>query len=115
MTVSFAQAKLIKDGARQLQQIIKALKWSEMDPILFCVQSSKPDSTLRKEFPALAQYPFVRFNATDPQSMLTGLDWWTTVTKRMIQHFLNCYSVLSVSSNFLHSYHSVFSGLLVDF
>lgn len=99
MTVNFVQAKLIKDGARQLQQIIKALKWSQMDPTLFCVQSSKSDSLLRKEFPALAQYPFVRFNATDPPSMLTGLEWVTTITKRMIQHYLNSYTVLSVSFN----------------
>lgn len=97
ITVSFAHVKSIKDGARQLQNVLKALKWSPVDPVLCCVQSPKIDSTLRKEFPALAQYPIVRIAANDPTSMLTGLDWWTSTCKRMIQHYLNSYTILSVS------------------
>ncbi|KAI6190913.1 DNA polymerase epsilon catalytic subunit [Aphelenchoides bicaudatus] len=96
MNITFSQAKLIKDGSRQMQQVIKALKWSQMDPILFVVQSTKSDATLKKEFPTLASYPFVRVNgAADSPSILTGLDWWTNISKLIIQHFLNSYIVLS--------------------
>lgn len=96
ITATLIQARFIKDGARQLQQVIKTLKWSQLDPVLVCVQSPKSDSTLRKEFSALSSYPFVRFNYSDSPSIMSGLDWGTVIVKRMIQHFLNSFTVLEV-------------------
>lgn len=95
MNVQFSQAKFLKDGARQLQTLMKALKWSQMDPVLCCVQSAKSDSTLRQEFPALASYPMVRLPATDSTSLLSGLSWWSEISKRMIQQYLNSYTTLN--------------------
>jgi hypothetical protein len=80
-----------------VQKTLKALKWSQMDPVVCCVQSTKTESELKRDFSALAQYPMIRIPCTDSSSIMTGLEWWSVVTKRMIQHYLNSYTTLSVS------------------
>jgi len=95
MSVQISQAKFSKDGVRLFQNLIKGYKWSQVDPVLFCVQSTKSDSVLRKEFPSLSQYPIVRIAATDSTSMLSGLEWWSKISKRIVVHFLNSYAILS--------------------
>ena len=100
MNVKVTQVKTIKEGIRNLQTLIKSYKWSQVDPILFCVQSTKPDAVLRKEFPSLTQYPIVRISATDSPAVLSGLSWWTNISKLVIVHYLNSYTILSVSLYF---------------
>ncbi|KAI6220384.1 DNA polymerase epsilon catalytic subunit [Aphelenchoides fujianensis] len=100
IAVHFGQAAFLKDAVRQLQQAVKGWKLNEgMQPVVVCVQSTKPSLQLRKEFPVLNGFPHIRVIANDPPALLTGLEWATNACKIIMQHFLNS---LTVVKDFWH-------------
>lgn len=87
----------IKDGSQRLHNIFKAMKFSTMEPILFCIQSSKNTSQLSKDFKFFNEYPQVRLNIFESSSIMNVLDWANMMAKRSIQHFFNSFIYLKVS------------------
>lgn len=72
------------------------MKFSTMEPILFCIQSTKNSLQLAKDFKFINEYPQIRLDIFEPLSLINVLDWANVMAKRSIQHFFNSFIYLKV-------------------
>ncbi|KAI1730436.1 DNA polymerase family B domain-containing protein [Ditylenchus destructor] len=89
MTMNLIQVTSMKDANRQLQEVIKGMKLSPTDPLIFSVQSGRPPSQLTRDFPILSGFPQVWIRVNEPRNIINVLDWQNIMSKRAIQHFFN--------------------------